>query len=296
MRILVIGAGGMLGHKLYQRLSLKFDVFATIRGDFQGIRKFGIFEEDSIIADVDATEERALRRAVETVRPDCVINAAGVIKQVPETADRLQNLLINAVLPHRLAELSLEYGFRLITIGTDCVFDGKQGNYSEKDHPNARDLYGMTKLLGEVTDGDALTIRTSIIGRELGTSHSFIEWFLANRGGRVNGYVNAIYSGVPTIVLADVISDLIANHPTLSGLYHVAGEPISKFDLLNLVNKYFNAGVEITPLEDYVIDRSLDGSEFDRATGFSIPAWPEMVELMAADLTPYDKWKSAANA
>ncbi len=283
MRILVIGASGMLGHKLYQSLRLKFDVFASIRRDFESIEKFGIFEKNSIIEHIDATNPHSLRRAVEMVRPDCVVNAVGVIKQVPEAVDAVQNLLINAILPRHLARLSTDYGFRLITIGTDCVFDGKKGNYTEEDMPDARDVYGMSKLLGEITDGNALTLRTSIIGRELGSRHSFVEWFLANRDGAVKGYVNAIYTGFPTIVLAEIISGLIADHPVLSGLYHVSSEPISKYDLLQLINKHFNANVQIEPFADYVIDRSLDSSKFKRDTGFEPRAWDEMIALMVAD-------------
>ncbi len=288
MRILVIGASGMLGHKLYQRLRANFDVFGSIRGAFESIDGFGIFDDGSIIENIDATDADSLRRAVEMARPDCVVNAAGVIKQVPETSDPVQNLLINAILPRHLARLSTDYGFRLITIGTDCVFDGKRGNYSEEDPSDARDIYGMSKLLGEVTAGNSITLRTSIIGRELGSRNSLVEWFLANRGGRVKGYVNAIYSGFPTVVLAEIISDLIANHPTLGGLYHISSAPISKFDLLRLINRHFNAGVEIEPFTDYVIDRSLDSSKFKRDTGFEPAGWNEMIAWMAADATPYD--------
>ena len=288
MRILIIGASGMLGHKLYQQLRTQFDVFASIRGDFESVKKFGIFAEDSIIENIHATDPPSLLRALESVRPDCVINAAGVIKQVPDAGDCVQNLLINAMLPQHLARLSDVYGFRLITIGTDCVFDGRKGNYRESDTPNARDIYGMSKLLGEVTSGNSLTIRTSIIGRELGSRHSFVEWFLASRGGRVKGYVNAIYSGFPTTVLADILSDLIANQPALTGLYHVSSEPISKFDLLCLINRHFNANIHIEPFTDYVIDRSLDSSKFKRDTGFEPAGWDEMIAQMAADPTPYD--------
>jgi dTDP-4-dehydrorhamnose reductase len=303
MRILVIGANGMLGHKLYQRLSGRFEVFGSIRGEFASVERFGMFDRNTIIENVDGTDDRALRACLEQARPDYVINAAGVIKQVDAATDTLQNLLINAVLPHRLARLSQECGFRFITIGTDCVFSGKKGNYSETDQPDARDVYGMTKLLGEVASGgnasvneraasaatgNHLTIRTSIIGRELGSQHSFVEWFLANRGGSVKGYVNAIYSGFPTVVMADLIADLIEHHPDLCGLFHLSSDPISKYHLLQLINRHYDANVEIEPYEDYKIDRSLDSSEFRRATSFAPAPWDEMIAHMAADPTPYE--------
>lgn len=283
MRILVIGANGMLGHKLYQRLSGRFDVFGSIRGEFASVERFGIFERDTLIENVDGTNDQAMRACVERVRADCVINAAGVIKQVAAAADSLQNLLINSVLPHRLARLSQEYGFRLVTIGTDCVFSGRKGNYAETDPPDARDVYGMTKLLGEIRNGNALTIRTSIIGRELASQHSFVEWFLANRGAKVKGYANAIYSGFPTVVLADLIGDLIEHHPSLSGIYHVSSDPISKYRLLQLINRHYGANVEIEPYEDYKIDRSLDSSKFRSETGFEPDTWDEMIAAMADD-------------
>lgn len=291
MRVLIFGASGMLGHKLYQRLRAEFDVFATVRSGFESIERFGIFDKYSIIENVDVSDTASIRRTVETVKPDCVINAVGIIKQVPGGKEVIQNLLVNAVFPHRLAELSAEHGFRIITISTDCVFDGKRGNYSEDDIPDARDLYGMSKFLGELNDNaNALTLRTSMIGRELGTCHSLVEWFLSNSGKTINGYINAIYSGFPTVVLTGIIADLIARQPPLTGLFHIASDPINKFDLLSLINKYFDAGVEIESFNDFVIDRSLDSSKFMAATGFDSPSWNEMIAQMAADAALYDSW------
>ncbi len=289
MSVLIIGGTGMLGHKLYQRLKLRFEVFATIRSDFESVKRFEIFAKPSIVTGVDVTDAAAIRRAIETVRPDCVVNCVGVVKQNPRLQDRVETLTINSIVPNRLAELSAEFGFRLITISTDCVFDGKKGNYSEIDPPNARDLYGLSKFLGEVTEGNALTIRTSIIGRELARSHSLVEWFLARRDGIVNGYSNAIYSGFPTIELADIIATLISDHPALNGLVHVSSDPISKLELLTLLNEHFAAGISITPDTDVVIDRSLDSAKFRKMTTIEPPRWPDMIARMAADPTPYER-------
>jgi dTDP-4-dehydrorhamnose reductase len=291
MRVLIFGASGMLGHKLYQELGKQFDVFATVRSGFNAVEPFGLFDRSSIIENIDIADTSSIRQAIETVRPDCVINAVGIIKQVPSSKDVIQTLTINSIFPHRLADLSADLGFRLITISTDCVFDGTKGNYAESDTPDARDLYGLSKLLGELTGGNSLTIRTSIIGRELGTHHSIVEWFLANRGQTVKGYTNAIYSGFPTIVMAGIISDIIAHHPSLSGLYHMSSDPISKFDLLGLINERFGAGIVIVPYDEYVIDRSLDSSRFRAAAGFAPASWPNMIDRMAADPTPYDSWR-----
>jgi len=281
----------MLGHKLYQRISPHFEVFATIRSDFDAVDRFGIFSRRSIISGVDVTEADSVRKVIETVKPECVINAVGLIKQVPASGEVVRTLSVNSIFPHWLAELAVEFGFRLITIGTDCVFSGEKGNYSEEDLPDARDLYGLSKLLGEVEGANSLTIRTSIIGRELSTSHSIVEWFLAQRGQSVRGFTKAIYSGFPTLEMADIIASLITNQPSLTGIYHVSSEPISKYKLLTLLNKYFNAGITIEPSEDVVIDRSLDSTKFRNLTGFEPPRWEQMIERMAADRTPYDTFR-----
>ena len=290
MRVLIFGVTGMLGHKLYQRLSDKFDVFGTIRSDFHRLERFGLFQRESILTGVDAANADAVTHAVEQVRPDCVINAVGVVKQVPESKDVIRSLMLNSILPQRLADLSAKHGFRLITISTDCVFDGTRGGYTEADVPDARDLYGISKFLGEIKEGNCLTIRTSIIGRELEGGHSILEWFLQNHEPVVNGYTRAIYSGFPTIVIADLISRLLTDHPRISGVYHISSEPISKYELLKLFKKHYGKEVEIKPFDDYVIDRSLDSTRFRELTGFQPGGWDQMVAEMAADPTPYDKW------
>lgn len=288
MKVLITGGTGMLGHKLYQRLSAGFEVFATIRGPFESVERFGIFQRDSTIENIDLSDDSEVRRAVEFVRPDVLINAAGVIKQRPSSKDVVTTLSINSILPHRLAALGQEYGFRTIVISTDCVFSGAKGNYSETDEPDAKDLYGISKRLGELTGEDCLTLRTSIIGRELQTGHSLVEWFLSNRGGSVKGFTRAIYSGFPTVVFADIISNLLVNFPQLSGIYHVSSDPIDKCTLLELVNAAFGAKVQIEPDDTFVIDRSLDSSKFRHEASFEPLAWDKMIKLMASDTTPYE--------
>ncbi len=291
MRILIFGANGMLGHKLIQRLGQRFDVWGTIRGDISTVTRFGLFDRNRTVEGVDAESTESVEGALERVRPDLVINAIGVIKQVPSAKDVIKTLMINAIFPQRLAEYSAKYGFRLIGISTDCVFDGKKGGYTEADTPNATDLYGKSKNLGEVTGQNCLTIRTSIIGRELESCHSLLEWVLSNRGKRIEGFTNAIYSGFPTIVFADIIESLIVDHKELSGLYHIAPSPINKFDLLTLIDRYYNAGIDIVPSGEFRIDRSLNAARFNDLTGFRPPEWEEMVKVMAADTTPYEAWK-----
>lgn len=281
----------MLGHKLVQSLGNDHQTWTTIRGTFASIESFGIFDRGRVIENIDVADPFSIRKAIEKARPDVVINAVGIIKQLPTSKDVVTTLTINSIFPHRLAELSGEFGFRLICVSTDCVFDGEKGNYNEDDLPNASDLYGKSKNLGEVSGDNCLTLRTSIIGRELETAHSLVEWFIGNRGRTVKGYVNAIYSGFPTIIFADIIDDLIENHANLAGLYHVSSEPINKFDLLGLIRSEFNLDINIEPFEEFRIDRSLDSTRFKEATGFSPPPWNEMIKVMAEDPTPYDKWE-----
>lgn len=291
MRILIFGGNGMLGHKLVQILGAKFEAWTTVRSSFSELERFGIFNSKRTIEHIDVTEIDLVRHAIEKAKPDVVINATGVIKQLPESKDVVQTLKINSVFPQRLAQLSRQFEFRLITISTDCVFSGEKGNYSETDIPDTDEVYGISKLLGEIKTDNCLSIRTSIIGRELATAHSLVEWFLSNRGRTVKGYVNAIYSGFPTVIMAEVLSRVITDHSELLGVYHVSSDPINKFNLLSLLNKYFQANVNIEPFEDCVIDRSLDSSVFRDTIDFSPPRWDQMIEQMATDPTPYERWR-----
>ncbi|MEQ1763863.1 MAG: SDR family oxidoreductase, partial [Pyrinomonadaceae bacterium] len=225
MRILILGGNGMLGHKLVHVLGREFDVFAAIRREFSAVERFGIFDRERLLTGVDVTSERALKDTLERIRPDVVINCVGIIKQIASTPERM--VQINTLLPRKLAELSARYGFRLISMSTDCVFSGSKGNYVETDPTDADDDYGRTKSSGEVIQDNCLTIRSSIIGRELDTSHSLIEWFLSKRGQMITGYTKAIYSGFPTVIFAEILVGLINDHRDLSGLFHISSDPIN---------------------------------------------------------------------
>lgn len=292
MKTLIFGGNGMLGHKLVQQFRDKFDVWATVRGNSNEYERYGLLSSENTIGHVDVEHPRDVHKVLEIVKPDVVINAVGIIKQLPSSKDVIKTLEINSIFPNRLVEFQREFDYRLICISTDCVFNGEKGNYTETDVPDAYDLYGKSKHLGEVTGENCLTLRTSIIGREMRSAHSLVDWFLSNRGQTVRGFVNAIYSGFPTLVFADIIASLITDHPKLSGLYHLSSEPINKFDLLHLIREYYHADIGIERFEDFRIDRSLDSSRFREEVGFHPPSWREMIERMAADPTPYSKWKA----
>ena len=279
----------MLGHKLVEQWQGKFEVYATVRTDFLRYESAGLFKKDKVICPVEVENIESVRQAIKISQPDVIVNGIGLIKQLPTSKNVIKTLTVNSIFPHRLAEMALENNACLITVSTDCVFNGKRGNYSEEDVSDAEDVYGKSKNLGEVVAENCLTIRTSIIGRELETAHSLVEWFLSNRGGKVRGFTNAIYSGFPTIVLAEIIADLIVNRQNLSGLYHVSSEPIDKYRLLCLIRDAYNLDVEIEPFDDFKIDRSLNSAKFRRATGFAPESWEEMIKKMAADSFPYER-------
>ena len=281
----------MLGHKLIQVLSKDFETATTIRIEKSRFASFGFQKQAKIYDQINIENIEAVENVIKDFKPDFVINAAGIIKQLPESKKGNLILDINSVFPKNLSLLTQKYIYKLITISTDCVFSGAKGNYIETDISDAEDLYGKSKYLGEVTGENCLTIRTSIIGREIFTGHSLIEWFLSNQGKTINGYKNAIYTGFPTVALSEIISDLIKRFPVLTGLFHISSNPINKYDLLNLVKKEFNVNIEIKPFEDLVIDRSLDSTKFRNLTGITPISWNKLIEQMANDPTPYDKWR-----
>ncbi len=283
MKILVIGGGGMLGHKLVQVWRNVFDVRTTVRGKYADLEKYKIYELGRVYESIDVADIAAIEKIVGEFRPAVIVNAVGIIKQLPSAQNVIEMLRINSIFPHQLAELAGKYEARLITVGTDCVFDGAKGNYTEEDTPNATDLYGKSKNLGEVAAVGCLTLRTSIIGRELHSAHSLVEWFLSNEGRTVRGYANAIYTGFPTVIFAEILTDVILNHPQMHGLYQVSSAPIDKYELLELIRDAYGAKIEIERFEDFVIDRSLNSEKFRAAAGFQPLDWQEMIERMAAD-------------
>ena len=281
----------MLGHKLWQALRDDLDTFVTVRGDFDGYRRYDLFDRARTFPGTDATDLDAITRVIAIIAPDVVVNCIGIIKQVSAAQDPLTSIAINSLFPHRLANVCRAARARLVHISTDCVFSGRKGNYQEGDVSDAEDLYGRSKFLGEISTPGCLTLRTSIIGRELRSTTGLVEWFLASRGGAVAGYTGAIFSGLTTLELSRLIREIITRHQQLSGLYHVSVDPIRKLDLLRLLNDTYRTQTEIRPDENVQIDRSLDSSRFRTATGYNPPKWEALVSAMKDDPTPYDQWR-----
>ena len=281
----------MLGHKLWQVFSPRFDTYVTLRAGDGAPAALGIDPARSV-QNISAETFETVIRAVADVRPDVVVNCVGIVKQAREASDPVSSILVNSLLPHRLGELCRAVDARLIHVSTDCVFSGRAGRYTESDIPDPEDLYGRSKLLGEVAGGDSLTVRTSIIGRELRRSNGLLEWFLGQAGKTVRGFREAIFSGLSTAALAEILATVISDHRGLTGMRHVASEPISKFDLLQLLKDAYGLEVEIVPDDEVVSDRSLDGTRFEQETRLRTKTWPEMAAALAADETPYEQLRS----
>jgi len=278
--VLVLGASGMLGNACLRLFAQSHGVVAwgTTRGS-AGLRALPPALHAHIVTGVDVDNVDSIARVLGQTRPDVVINCVGLVKQLTVADDPLQAIPINALLPHRLARLCQVAGARLVHVSTDCVFAGTRGGYREDDPADAQDLYGRSKLLGEVDYPNAVTLRTSIIGHELGEAHGLVGWFLS-QAGTVRGFTRAVFSGLPTVELARVVRDHVLPAPQLRGLYHVSAAPISKHDLLRLVAEVYGKATTIVPDDKLVIDRSLDSTRFRQATGYAPPAWPDLVRRM----------------
>ena len=280
MRILVLGATGMMGSAVLRLLSETpdFIVYGSVRVPLSANLLPQQFHS-MLLKDIDVGNSDSLVRVFESVRPNIVINCVGLIKQNSLAKNVLSTIPINTLLPHRLAQLCAMSSARLIHLSTDCVFSGSKGMYTEDDTPDAIDLYGLSKLLGEVDYPHAITLRTSVIGHELEGTRSLISWFLSQQGS-VTGYTKAIFSGLPSVEIARLIRDHVIPRKDLHGLYHVSSEPINKFELLNLVAKSYGKKIVIHPDSQLVIDRSLDSTRFRTATGFIPKSWPDLVQSM----------------
>ena len=279
-RILIIGATGMLGSTLMRFFSkeFSFETYGTVRL-MDSSDSYPLDVLPNLITGIDVLSMDSLHKVFADVNPDIVINCVGVVKQLSGASDPLVALPLNSLFPHRLAKLCSVNNARLIHISTDCVFSGSKGMYEESDIPDAHDLYGVSKRLGEIDYANAITLRTSIIGHELNGSRSLIDWFLSQTSS-VQGFNRAVFSGLPTIEIAHIIKDYVIPNSQLRGLYHVSAEPINKYDLLSLVADIYGKDISIVKDTKLIINRSLDSSRFRKATGFSPSSWRSLVQAM----------------
>jgi dTDP-4-dehydrorhamnose reductase len=284
MKILLLGATGMLGSQfLHQSLQRRHNMHVIIRNDALLKSRFPTLPLDTIHLLPDIKEFTLLESLIATIKPGVMVNCVGIVKQSELAKNAYESVAVNSYLPHFLAQLAEKYNLHLIHISTDCVFDGKTGNYTETDFSDATDLYGKSKYLGEVGSSHAVTLRTSIIGHEL-TKPTFglLEWFLATEG-TAYGFAKAIFSGVTTNELSKIILDEVIPKKLTGGVFQVAATPISKYDLIKLIAKEYGKTTQIVPSDTFVIDRSLNGHKFRKATGYEVPSWPVMIQDMHKD-------------
>jgi len=284
----------MLGHKVFQTLSSHFpETKCTIYGSLQDpfYRSIPIFNSQSVIERIDALDFSSLHKTLAKEKPSYLINCIGIVKQRNEGKMAIPSITINSLFPHLLADWAATWGGRLIHFSTDCVFSGKKGNYFEADPSDAEDLYGKSKFLGEVSNApNALTLRMSIIGRELSHFKSLLEWFLTQKGKQVKGFKKVIYSGVTTNYIAELVGKIISDHPKLSGLYQVTAPAINKHDLLTCIRDAYKLDIEIVPEDSEISNRSMIGERFRKATGYKEPTWDELIDQLVKDPTPYSSW------
>ena len=277
MKILILGASGMLGHNLFETFSEndQFETFGVIRKNVDT----GFFKKNlkrlKQISDANKIDE--ISKLLKEVSPKVVINCIGLIKQKNNSQSIADSIELNSLFPHLLHQASLGVGAKLIHFSTDCVFSGKKGNYKEKDKSDSVEIYGLSKRLGEIDSNRALTLRTSIIGHEIKSHVSLLDWFL-NQEGSVKGYKKAIFSGLTTIEISKVLQQIILNNFNLSGIYHLSANSISKYDLLKLVAKIYKKNIEILEDTEVKIDRSLDSSKFSAITGYNPPSWETLIK------------------
>jgi len=286
MKILVLGASGMIGHKIWQYLNNKFtDTYFSLHHSYEQYEHLKIFPNVNYIDNFNAQNFPEAIKAIGSINPDIIINAIGItirkgIDQNPEYTKK-----INSDFPHLLAEYCNKTNSKLIHFSTDCVFSGIKTNpYTESDEPDADDLYGRSKANGEVIDNSStMTIRASMIGRELISHTELLDWLLLqHKNSKIFGYTNAIYSGITTLEMAKIISDILANNKFYSGLYHVSSNPISKYELLVKAAKTWNRDdIQIEPREaTKSSNKSLDSSLFQEKFNWEQKPW----DLMLSEL------------
>ena len=283
LKVLILGGDGMLGHMFLNNLKNEHEVIATVRRKQPGKSPY-LENTPDYIYNVDATNYISIEKSFQLFTPDFVINCIGLTKSLCVKEDTANAIYLNALFPHMLLKTCNEYGVKLIQFSSDCIFSGDDGAYEEASIPDAKDLYGLSKTLGEINSSQCLTIRKSTIGLERNTSHGLIEWFL-NATGTIKGYSNALYTGITSSELVRVTNFIITRHEFLSGIINISSEPISKHSLLKKLSSFLERDdLKIEVDSSFVCDRSLNGSHFTAVTGYKIPSWDNMLRELAEEI------------
>lgn len=289
MKVLVFGAGGMIGHKMFLFLKQQgHQVFGAIRQTRKVYEKFNLFEDQEVLDQVDVVQNEKVEQILNEIKPDVILNCVGITLRKPEIKDFEYSKKINSEFPHFLNSWVEQNESYLIHFSTDCVFSGKDGPYTEESLTSAEDIYGKTKSAGEVKGTHALTLRGSMIGRELYGKTELLEWTIMQKNKQIRGFKNAVYSGVTTQVMAELVAKLILLPQKLTNIYQVSSDPISKFELLHLINNYFHLNLSITADDTYATSKILICDKLKKSIGFNCPSWDEMVNDLSKDLFNYN--------
>ena len=283
MRIIVLGANGLLGNTIIKYFfeNCKHETFGFCRDSTKlGFLNTSYLERINIVRDIFDTED--LKNKIKKIRPDVIINSIGITNKIKNKDLNFtqQIIQVNSLFPHQLQKICIQFDIRLIHLSSDCVFSGEKGFYSERDIPDPVDIYGKSKLLGELDFQNSITIRKSVIGHEYNSNNGLLEWFLKQEG-KVKGYKKAIFSGITVLELAKIIDMYIIPNPNLRGLFHVSGQSISKYNLLKIIASEYKKIIDIIPNEEVKIDRSLNSTKFNKITGYQSKPWPKLIKSMA---------------
>lgn len=275
--MLILGADGMIGHKMAQSLS-HFDPYLNSRSHSNYLQEHfpnsTLFNFDFLNQNIEDLLEKTL--------PDYIINAVGITTRRGSTDNKETNLL-NSQLPKKIDFWCEENQKKQIHFSTDCVFSGDKGNYNDLDLPDAKDDYGKSKGDGEINSNSTLTIRSSVIGREIYNKTELLEWVISNKNKKIKGFDNAVYSGVTSLWMSKTVNEIIKNYPDLYGIYNISTPPISKYDLIAKINIYFKLNIELERDSSYYSNKSLNSDRFFTETNFTKPNWDEMLNDLYLD-------------
>ena len=277
MKILILGADGMIGHKMAQSLS-HFDLYLNSRSKSNYLQEYF---PSSTLSNFDFLNQN-IEDLLEKTLPDYIINAVGITIRRGASYNKETNFL-NSQLPKKIDFWCKENQKKQIHFSTDCVFSGDKGNYNDLDLPDAKDHYGKSKGEGEINSKSTLTIRSSMIGKEIYNKTELLEWVISNKNKKIKGFDNAIYSGVTTLWMSNTVNEIIKNYPDLCGIYNISSPPISKHELITQINTYFNLNIEIERDSSYYSNKSLNSDKFFSETNFKKPNWDEMLSDLYFD-------------
>lgn len=274
-KILILGVNGLLGNRVFLNLSKnkKLNIYGLARK--KSLNKS--FSAKKIIYGVDVSDFKKLRNTIKLLKPDVILNCVGVINKKIKSIKEAKVIKINSLLPHYLDNLSAQFKFKLIHISTDCIFKGNKNFYNENSLSDVDNLYGLSKSAGEINNNRSLTIRTSIIGHELNSQNGLVDWFLSQK--TVFGFANVIYSGMTTNELSKIIENCILRY-NLRGLYQVSSAPISKFDLLKLINNIYNSNINIKKNISIKKKLVLKSDRFKKETKYRVSSWEKQIIVM----------------